>query len=801
MNPGEEDYFIYSVDEQDSNVPLELSKGPYYESLERVPFRKILQERERQRMNEEYQRRQNQPQSNTGPVMTLYQGNSPVFTQNSPSPQMNSRPQSPQMFTIKTANSSPARRSGSPPMFNENKYSPSPPRNEFGPGDPTTTTDFATITSNPNSLNIRQWRITRSIPLNNGKPYQMTDESCMDMARQMDASDLNFIDQDGEIYFCFPGNVLQEYIGLYRLNRPFSRITREVDRQITDAVGHKINIKELYAGSTLVGTFEAPRTIKGIPGQFNSLPSDIKLKIMEELDPRDLITVCNLNMDNRRLCQDPVRSVWRKKLQQLEPNLDFRRVSDPFRYFMQHYFGGVLLTLGSNRSGQLGRFPSRKTFADYREMAGEAAPEYPVREDRFINRSPDRNMYRSGGYDYSSVDTDIDLQPKPIRNEVLETNGGRVRSSDFPQIASVACGSNFTLLTTVSGDVIGFGNNNVGQLGMGQANIQVPTAIDIGKFFAVAVACGDDHSAILLKNGRVLTFGNNRYGKLGRSTNSNQRMASPPRSPVLNRASNNVDPDMGSSSQPTEVFGISDAVAIACGGDHTAILLRNGQVITFGKNDEGQLGRETPPVEYERRYGQDKPKIGSFDPNPAPTMNIVSGFQISCGLNHTVVVLADGRVASFGANNEGQLGRVTPDDPKTNYDRTMMNDVIPTVIPEFKSAVNVSCGREHTAVVLQDGRVATFGKNERGQLGRPINRRDAVPQVIGGVSSATSVSCGESSTVILLKNGNVLIAGEIVEDRNKRPDHRLKPVRGVNTAITISAGATHLAILVMSRLF
>jgi alpha-tubulin suppressor-like RCC1 family protein len=749
LNPGEEDYFLYSVDEDDSNVPLVLSKGPYYESLERVPFRKILQNRERQRMNEEYEKRRNQPQSNTGPVMTLYQGNSPVFT-------------------TKPANSPPSK-------------SGSPTRNEFGLG------DFPPVSNGPDQLNIRQWRINRSVPLDPGGSYQVTDESCMDYARQMDTSELNFIDEDGEIYFCYPANVLQEYIGLYRLNQPFSRITREVDRHITDASGHDVNIKELYAGPSLVGTFEAPRTIKGIPGQFNSLPSDIKLKIMEALDPRDLITVCNLNMDNRRLCQDPVRSVWRRKLQQLEPTLDFRRVRDPFRYFMQRYFGGVLLTLGSNHSGQLGRFVSaRKTFTDYREMAGEITQEDLARQDQFLNRS--------------SVDTNIDLQPKPI------TGGVRGGVLDFPQISAVACGSTFTLLTTVSGNVLGFGNNHAGQLGVGQADTEIPTAIDIGRDFAVAVACGDDHSAILLKSGRVLTFGNNRYGKLGRNTNQNVGGISPAAArhfqgftkSTLPKA-DNIDPDLGNSPQPTEVAGIADAVAIACGGDHTAVLLRNGQVVTFGNNDSGQLGRETPPIKYSNIYGE-KPKIGSFDVNPAPTMNIVSGFQIACGRNHTVVVLADGRVASFGANKEGQLGRVTPDDPDNNYDRRMADDVIPTVIPEFKTAVGVSCGWEHTAVVLQDGRVATFGNNERGQLGRVVHRQEAVPRIIEGISSATSVSCGQSSTVVLLKNGNVLIAGEIARvNYRDKPNYRLKAVRGVNTAIAVAAGGAHLAILVMSR--
>ena len=33
------------------------------------------------------------------------------------------------------------------------------------------------------------------------------------------------------------------------------------------------------------------------------------------------------------------------------------------------------------------------------------------------------------------------------------------------------------------------------------------------------------------------------------------------------------------------------AVQVACGDNHTVILLSSGQVVTFGKHQEGQLGR------------------------------------------------------------------------------------------------------------------------------------------------------------------------------------------------------------------
>ena len=51
---------------------------------------------------------------------------------------------------------------------------------------------------------------------------------------------------------------------------------------------------------------------------------------------------------------------------------------------------------------------------------------------------------------------------------------------------------------------------------------------------------------------------------------------------------------------PSDISGIKDqiyngydqtnAVAVSCGGNHTAILLNTGRILTFGNNDNGQLG-------------------------------------------------------------------------------------------------------------------------------------------------------------------------------------------------------------------
>ena len=73
---------------------------------------------------------------------------------------------------------------------------------------------------------------------------------------------------------------------------------------------------------------------------------------------------------------------------------------------------------------------------------------------------------------------------------------------------------------------------------------------------------------------------------------------------------------------------------------HTAVLLQNGEVYTFGSNIYGQLG------------------VGNLIAHAGPVQIKIPGvaIQIAAGSNHTVVLTAKGEVYTFGAYQKGQLG-------------------------------------------------------------------------------------------------------------------------------------------------
>ncbi|CAH1132864.1 unnamed protein product [Ceutorhynchus assimilis] len=94
--------------------------------------------------------------------------------------------------------------------------------------------------------------------------------------------------------------------------------------------------------------------------------------------------------------------------------------------------------------------------------------------------------------------------------------------------------------------------------------------------------------------------------------------------------------------------------------------------------------------------------------------------QIACGLHHSVLLLQNGQVWTFGSNLYGQLG---------------CGDILAKSALQYvklpTSAVHVAAGSNHTVILTSKGEVFTFGNAERGQLGRlpssPISQENPQP--------------------------------------------------------------------------
>ena len=99
----------------------------------------------------------------------------------------------------------------------------------------------------------------------------------------------------------------------------------------------------------------------------------------------------------------------------------------------------------------------------------------------------------------------------------------------------------------------------------------------------------------------------------------------------------------------------------------------------------------------------------------------VPNMQVACGLSHTVVCTDDGKVWTFGAGRQGQLGTqelhdnqdvpVLVSDAKNNTQEIEEDQI------GSKPVIEVAAGSHHTVALRKDGSVYSWGSNANGRLG------------------------------------------------------------------------------------
>lgn len=167
-------------------------------------------------------------------------------------------------------------------------------------------------------------------------------------------------------------------------------------------------------------------------------------------------------------------------------------------------------------------------------------------------------------------------------------------------------------------------------------------------------------------------------------------------------------------------------VQVACGDQHSAAVTSHGDLFTWGRGIEGQLGhasRHLPPELNDAITGI------QLRPKPVPAFLSTKKRQrpvvgVSCGVNFTVVVTRAGAVWSFGGSTMGQLGigRLTSAGvPKV---------VMPSCPATEEPFIEVAAGWAHALARTSGGRVYAWGFNALGSLGLGDHRTRFFPEVV-----------------------------------------------------------------------
>jgi alpha-tubulin suppressor-like RCC1 family protein len=259
---------------------------------------------------------------------------------------------------------------------------------------------------------------------------------------------------------------------------------------------------------------------------------------------------------------------------------------------------------------------------------------------------------------------------------------------------------------------------------------------------AVQVVVGNAHSCALRSGGTVVCWGDRTFGQLGDNFDSSDS-AQPIETVGLTDAislgagddhtcavrANGTVSCWGSNTAgqtgtgvgnpvgaPTQLSGISNAVYVDGGGEHTCATLASGQATCWGRNSSGQLGDGT---------------LSGFDgpPPPIPGLTGIVG-RVDAGSMHTCATISDGTVRCWGENHTGQIGLGTTDGIVTPFDGCLEPEGAlpplgqgrcqpsPVTVLSLAGAHGVTAGQQHTCAFSANGAIRCWGGNDVGQLGR-----------------------------------------------------------------------------------
>lgn len=283
--------------------------------------------------------------------------------------------------------------------------------------------------------------------------------------------------------------------------------------------------------------------------------------------------------------------------------------------------------------------------------------------------------------------------------------------------------------------------------------------------------------------------------------------------------------DGGFVSAPQDVSGITDAVDVSAGLNHTCVARKSGTVSCWGYNLDGQLGN-----------GESGNRLGT----PVDVKLLNDATNVAAGSNFTCALRVGGSVACWGGNLSGQLGLGKADQGRNTpalvtlgparslaageahacaalFDGSVFcwgdgplgqlgggtagSTPAPIKVTSLDLAVSVVAGQRSTCALRSNGTVFCWGANDRGQLGRNTTNdgANAVPSAVVGLSDAVAIAAGANHACAVRRSGTVVCWGAggsgQLGDGTKRDDGGVAAspvnVSGIQTAIGVGAGGAH----------
>lgn len=239
------------------------------------------------------------------------------------------------------------------------------------------------------------------------------------------------------------------------------------------------------------------------------------------------------------------------------------------------------------------------------------------------------------------------------------------------------------------------------------------------------IVSGENFVALLKQDGTVWTWGNNTYGQLG------------------NGKAENVN-----SIEPTQVLGIggsgylNDIIDISAGQYFVVALRRNGEVVTWGRNEIGELGTTaeiaTTPMNVREKSGN----------------ILVGAVKVTAGKLNGAALKTDGTVWVWGSNANSQLGQ--GDKVNSTYAIPVLAPIGTTYLNNIK---DIQAGNNFFISLTNDGEIYSWGIGGSGQLGNGATSEKNIAVKAKDLANIQKIAVGNDFVIALISDGRVYTWG------------------------------------------
>lgn len=383
------------------------------------------------------------------------------------------------------------------------------------------------------------------------------------------------------------------------------------------------------------------------------------------------------------------------------------------------------------------------------------------------------------------------------------------------EILHFAAGAEHSLACVGDGEVWSWGCARNGRLGLGaQDNVKEPTFVSIEHEAQITVvAAGEAHSGGLTTGGVVLMWGAGSYGRLGHGEENDVPV------PKIVNAFEEMGDNNGNVTLPvrmialggfhslflaenkkiyacgcgapvglvsegdlsiilvprqvtdSKVFQHSEIMQMCAGVFHNLLLLKSGELVTWGIGAYGCLGDGVGKNLYEPKVIHVMPatqttffccdsggKKALFDRSERKARDIPKSMDthgrsqavwevktFACGSMHTVALTNGGHVYVWGCHSNGQLGL------GANIEQTYIWTPRELIIGQGRLVKEVAAGYDHCIAVTHSQELWAWGSGTSGQLGTGYARDQLEPVLVSQLTQVLHCGAGEEHSAAIVK--------------------------------------------------